>query len=142
MEDCCGRLLLQPVGQENVQQQAGAPCLHHQPILANVEGEVAAAAHARQHHGGGEQARRLRVILDCKGEIRCRDAPDTDFAGYPANLKAKYRKSGRIINSTFKCLVKYETYIDTRCNESFVVPYLKIAFLHVSASFQMFLEIE
>jgi hypothetical protein len=31
-----------------------------------------------------------------------RGAPDTDFAGYPANLKAGY------CISTFYCVVKYE----------------------------------
>jgi hypothetical protein len=40
-----------------------------------------------------------------------RDASDTDFSGYPANLKAGDRISGagRIFHSTFKYLVKSET---------------------------------
>jgi hypothetical protein len=38
-----------------------------------------------------------QVLCQC-GQIiiSCRDAPDTDLAGYPANLKTGYRISGRI----------------------------------------------
>jgi hypothetical protein len=36
------------------------------------------------------------------------DAPDTVFAGYPANLKAGYRISGRILGLTTIFLVKYQ----------------------------------
>jgi hypothetical protein len=49
--------------------------------------------------------------------VNIRDAPDTgtDLAGYPANLKARYRVSGavgyrisgRIFNTTFECHQKY-----------------------------------
>jgi hypothetical protein len=39
----------------------------------------------------------LHVILEA---VTIRDAPDTDLAGYPANLKAGYRISGRISGST------------------------------------------
>jgi hypothetical protein len=58
--------------------------------------------------------------------VHSRDAPDTDFAAYPANLKAGYRISGRmsgagrIFNSTFKRLVKYEINKDIRCIEGFL----------------------
>jgi hypothetical protein len=38
----------------------------------------------------------------------CRDAPDTVFAGYPANPKAGYRISGRILGLTTIFLVKYQ----------------------------------
>jgi hypothetical protein len=59
-----------------------------------------------------------RYFGDSK-DIFNRDAPYTDFAGYPVNLKAEYRISGQIsgagwiieiwpnIDSTFYCLVKY-----------------------------------
>jgi hypothetical protein len=49
--------------------------------------------------------------------VKIRDAPDTgtEFAGYPANLKAGYRKSGLSFNSTFKYLVKYEINKDIKC---------------------------
>jgi hypothetical protein len=40
------------------------------------------------------------------------DAPDTDFYGYPADTGYP----------TFRCLVKYETYKDIRCIESFPFP--------------------
>jgi hypothetical protein len=40
--------------------------------------------------------------------IEIRDAPNTDLAGYPANLKAGYRLSGQNFGTTFKCTVKYE----------------------------------
>jgi hypothetical protein len=54
-----------------------------------------------------------------------RDAPDTEFAGYPASLKSGYRISGasripdirRNVNSKFKCLVKYEINKDIKCIE-------------------------
>jgi hypothetical protein len=50
-------------------------------------------------------------------KFKIRDAPDTDFAGYPAKLKAGYRISGAgrvpdirpdIQIKTFECPVKYE----------------------------------
>jgi hypothetical protein len=40
------------------------------------------------------------------------DPPDTDFSGYP--VEAGYRISVRILNSAFKCLVKYEIKEDIR----------------------------
>jgi hypothetical protein len=36
-----------------------------------------------------------------------RDAPDSVFAGYPANPKAGYRITGRILGLTTMFLVKY-----------------------------------
>jgi hypothetical protein len=61
-----------------------------------------------------------------------RDAQDTDFAGYPANLKAGYRIFGQIsggsriqdtrpdIYHTFKCLLKYEINKDLGFFEDFL----------------------
>jgi hypothetical protein len=55
-----------------------------------------------------------------RGIVKSRDAPDTVFAGYPANPKAVYRISGKgripdiqpdirpILGLTTKCLVKYK----------------------------------
>jgi hypothetical protein len=40
--------------------------------------------------------------------VHTRDAPDTVFAGYPANPKAGYRISGRILGVTTIFLIKYQ----------------------------------
>jgi hypothetical protein len=66
--------------------------------------------------------------------LRClqigRDAPATDFAGYPANLKAGYRISGagRIpdIKLDFQLHTKMSSKIvkDIRCIAGFLFPYL------------------
>jgi hypothetical protein len=57
-----------------------------------------------------------------------RDAPDRDFAGYPANLKAGYRifGAGWVFHLTFKYLVKSKIN-KSRCNgiEGFRFPSLK-----------------
>jgi hypothetical protein len=53
------------------------------------------------------------------------NAPDTDFTGHPANLKAGYRTSGRIFGSTLNCLVKYEINDEIRRNEFYEFPFLK-----------------
>jgi hypothetical protein len=39
--------------------------------------------------------------------VTTRDAPDTDLAGYPANLKAVYRISGLISGLTNSLIIKY-----------------------------------
>jgi hypothetical protein len=53
---------------------------------------------------------------------RTRDAPETDFAGYPAGRisgQSKTRISGWIFISTFKCLVKYVINKGIRCIEGY-----------------------
>jgi hypothetical protein len=60
--------------------------------------------------------------------------PDIRSAGYPANLKAGFRISGRIYNSTFKCLEKYEINKDIRFIEGFLFPYLNQHFLDQSST--------
>jgi hypothetical protein len=43
--------------------------------------------------GPGKKAAKRQIIT---GKQKSRDAPDTDFAGYSANLKAGLRMSGQI----------------------------------------------
>jgi hypothetical protein len=47
------------------------------------------------------------LYLESANRIIARDAPDTDFAGYPAKPKAGYRISGRILGLT-NIFLKYQ----------------------------------
>jgi hypothetical protein len=75
----------------------------------------------------------MRLWYESKANFKMiytRDAPDTDFAGYPADLKAGCWISGGDwipdirpeINSTFKCLEKYEINKDLRLKIFFSSP--------------------
>jgi hypothetical protein len=59
--------------------------------------------------------------------------PDIWPAGNPANLNAGYRILGRIYNSTFKCLVKFEINKNTKRIEGFLLPYFKLSIFFVKA---------
>jgi hypothetical protein len=52
----------------------------------------------------------------CESSLKCRNAPDTVFAGYPANLKAGYRISvkGRIPDIRPDTLAGYPALPDIR----------------------------
>jgi hypothetical protein len=52
---------------------------------------------------------KYRPVSDHLPVALSRDAPDTVFAGYPANPKAGYRISGRIFGLATIFLVKYQT---------------------------------
>jgi hypothetical protein len=83
----------------------------------------------------------LHATIYCRLIIR--DAPDTDFARYPANLKAGYpvqagyQISSRIFTSKFKWPVKKEIDKDIKCTGivSFLSPYLlyNITFYYIKA---------
>jgi hypothetical protein len=55
---------------------------------------------------------------------KTRDAPNNDFAGYQISGAGRITDIRPDINSTFKCLVKYEIK-DIRCIEDFFFPELK-----------------